>query len=263
MPAEEEVFKKINPLSGSDQLLCEQDGLATLGQYQAQHGLGLPLILSASRDTLTFKLIHPVRPRPEDWRRLGAGLARLHQIARPEFGYSQANYIGLNPQRNDPCGNWGEFFFERRLKFQVEIMRPSRERDSYSEILLRQRSSIIAFLNAHKPVASLLHGDLWSGNIIFAMDGPYLIDPAVYFGDREADIAATKMFGGFAEEFYQAYDETWPLLSGTDAVARDFARRSTIYNLYHYLNHMNLFGAGYAGAVRAGFDLVARLHERP
>jgi fructosamine-3-kinase len=107
-------------------------------------------------------------------------------------------------------------------------------------------------LENHKPQPSLLHGDLWSGNAGFTSEGPVVFDPAVYYGDREADLAMTELFGGFPREFYDAYSKEWPVDDG-------YARRKHLYNLYHLLNHLNLFGGGYLGQVKATLGLLARL----
>jgi fructosamine-3-kinase len=118
----------------------------------------------------------------------------------------------------------------------------------------RLRADLPAFFEGYTPAASLLHGDLWSGNYSYCSDGtPVLFDPAVYYGDREADLAMTELFGGFGRDFYDAYNETWPLDPG-------YAQRKTLYNLYHILNHFNLFGGGYADQAEAMIDrLLAEL----
>jgi fructosamine-3-kinase len=155
-------------------------------------------------------------------------LAKLHRVTGPRFGWHRDNHIGLSPQQNSWCDDWATFFWERRI-------RPQAERAG----LQIKRTKL---LENHKPQPSLLHGDLWSGNVGFTAEGPVIFDPAVYYGDREADLAMTELFGGFPDEFYRAYDEAFPLEEG-------YEQRKHLYNLYHLLNHLNIFGEGYRGQV--------------
>lgn len=177
-----------------------------------------------------------------DWPAMARMLAALHRHGAGRFGWASDNWIGLAPQRNGWCEDWTEFFFERRLAPQIE-----RARGSGFSIDLPSRSA----LEGHAPQPSLLHGDLWNGNAGFTAEGPVIFDPAVYYGDREADLAMTELFGGFPAEFYAAYAAEWPLPQG-------YRSRKRLYNLYHLLNHLNLFGAGYLGQVQATLRLLAR-----
>jgi len=171
-------------------------------------------------------------------------LAAAHRKAGPRFGWPRDNYIGATPQENAPCAGWAEFWRHRRLEPQLALA----NRNGYRV----EAPPVWRLLEGHEPVASLLHGDLWSGNAGFLADGaPVVFDPAVYYGDREADLAMTELFGGFAEEFYAAYSEAWPLDEG-------YKLRKQLYNLYHLLNHLNLFGGGYLGQVRATLGLLGR-----
>jgi fructosamine-3-kinase len=175
--------------------------------------------------------------------KLGLGLAALHRLTASSFGLEHDNFIGANPQPNHPADNWVDFFRERRLGYQMELAgqngRLPRPRAQRLEKLLGRLSD---WLPAHPP-ASLLHGDLWGGNWLTATSGePVLIDPAVYYGHHEADLAFTELFGGFPAAFYAAYQASWPLESGYD-------ERKELYNLYHLLNHLNLFGESYGGSV--------------
>jgi len=176
-----------------------------------------------------------------DWPALGRILAALHRNSRARYGWATDNWIGLAPQRNGWDEDWARFWFERRLAPQA-----ARARASGFEFDLRPLRGLLA---GHRPAASLLHGDLWHGNVGFTPAGPVLFDPAVYYGDREADLAMSELFGGFPSAFYAAYDAAWPLESG-------YAQRRDLYNLYHVLNHLNLFGSGYLRQAQA---LVARL----
>ena len=174
---------------------------------------------------------------------LGRGLAQLHRATGPYYGLDHDNYIGANPQPNTPAENWVDFVREQRLGYQMELM-------GQNGTLHRQRRQKLERLLAHlgdwlpaQPPASLLHGDLWGGNWITTAAGePALIDPAVYYGHREAELAFTELFGGFSGTFYTAYNEAWPLDSG-------YNQRKDLYNLYHLMNHLNLFGEGYGGSV--------------
>lgn len=174
---------------------------------------------------------------PDDWAAMARMLARLHRTPGPRFGWGSDNWIGLSPQKNGWKEDWAEFFWEFRLLPQLE--RAGLTGDGF---FLAQRMKQL--LEQHQPSPSLLHGDLWGGNVGFTPQGPVIFDPAVYFGDREADIAMTELFGGFPESFYRAYDEELPLDAGYDT-------RKHLYNLYHLLNHLNLFGHGYLPQVKA------------
>jgi protein-ribulosamine 3-kinase len=177
---------------------------------------------------------------------LGRGLAQQHRSSAPTFGLDHDNYIGSNPQRNTPSRSWIEFYRDRRLGVQRDLA----ERHGYltpdrARRLDRVMSHLDRWINETAVTPALLHGDLWGGNYLIDTQGqPVLIDPAVYYGDREAEIAFTELFGGFGARFYAAYNEAWPLDSG-------YADRRDLYNLYHLLNHLNLFGAGYGGSVDA------------
>jgi protein-ribulosamine 3-kinase len=173
-----------------------------------------------------------------DWRAVARMLADLHRHTNDRFGWGSDNWIGLAPQKNAWSDGWPAFFLDYRLK-------PQATRAG----LALGFSSVEGLFKSYKPVPSLLHGDLWSGNVGFTPDGPVLFDPAVYYGDREADLAMTELFGGFPEEFYRAYNELFPVHSG-------YRVRKHLYNLYHLLNHLNLFGSGYLGQVKATLGLL-------
>jgi len=178
---------------------------------------------------------------PADWRSMARMLAALHRNTSDRFGWQSDNWIGLGPQKNGWCGDWAQFWIERRLQPQLRKAEQNGfrfEEMNYSRILAR-----------HKPQPSLLHGDLWSGNAGFTAEGPVIFDPAVYYGDREADLAMTELFGGFPRKFYASYDEAFPL-------PKDHAVRKNLYNLYHLLNHLNLFGGDYLAQVKATLGLL-------
>ena len=177
----------------------------------------------------------------------GRQLAQMHRHTRERFGWDRDNTIGSTPQPNDPETDWVRFWGERRLGFQLELA----GRNGHRGELQRRGEALLgrfAPLIDHGPSPSLLHGDLWGGNIAYGADGePVVFDPAVYYGDREADLAMTELFGSFGGRFYDAYNEVWPLDAG-------YRVRKTLYNLYHVLNHLNLFGGGYLGQARSMID---------
>jgi protein-ribulosamine 3-kinase len=170
---------------------------------------------------------------------LGEQLAAMHRLPCPYFGWSHDNYIGSTPQLNHRSDNWAEFWHTYRLRPQLEMARSA----GFGARLFDNGERLLAglhhLLNDHQPAASLLHGDLWSGNKAFTTTGqPVIYDPASYYGDRETDIAMTELFGGFGPEFYAAYKAHLPLSPA-------YPLRRDLYKLYHVLNHLNLFGSAY------------------
>lgn len=182
--------------------------------------------------------------------RLGQELAALHRTTQARFGWYRDNTIGSSPQLNRQNADWVSFWREQRLGAQLNMAAArggGRGLQRKGDQLL---AGLPAFFMDYTPIPSLLHGDLWSGNYAFCRDGtPVIFDPAVYYGDREADLAMTELFGGFGRDFYVAYNEAWPLDPG-------YAVRKNLYNLYHILNHYNLFGGGYGGQAEA---MIGRL----
>lgn len=170
---------------------------------------------------------------------MGEQLAALHDIPREYFGWTCDNYIGTTPQTNARCDNWAEFWSQCRLQPQFAMAESTGTTASLLNKGERLLQSMDQFMQGHQPSASLLHGDLWAGNKAFTLEGqPVIFDPASYYGDRETDIAMTELFGGFDPDFYAAYRAHSPLPDG-------YALRRDLYNLYHMLNHLNLFGGGY------------------
>jgi fructosamine-3-kinase len=175
---------------------------------------------------------------------MGRQLAQMHQWQPPQdypgysqFGWDINNTIGSTPQINTWTEDWTQFWREHRIGYQLKLAKKRGKTFHQAEHLLEKIPEILA---NHQPQPSLVHGDLWGGNASVTSEGePVIFDPAAYFGDREVDIAMTELFGGFSAAFYQGYQEVWPLESG-------YERRKTLYNLYHILNHFNLFGGGYA-----------------
>jgi fructosamine-3-kinase len=185
---------------------------------------------------------------------LGRQLAALHRVTGDAFGWHRDNFIGATPQANEAHASWPHFFAQRRLLPQLGL---ATKNGMASE--LRAKGEALAerigglFID-YRPLPSLLHGDLWSGNAAQLADGrAVMFDPACYFGDREADLAMSELFGGFPESFYVAYREAWPLDHG-------YETRKPLYNLYHVLNHYNLFGDAYLGQARRMIErLLAEL----
>jgi protein-ribulosamine 3-kinase len=173
-----------------------------------------------------------------DWPAMARMLAGLHRRTNDRFGWATDNWIGLSPQKNAWRDDWPAFFLEFRLGPQIKRAG-----------LRLPFSTVEKLFEKYKPAPSLLHGDLWNGNVGFTADGPVIFDPAVYYGDREADLAMTELFGGFPEEFYASYSAILPLHPG-------YAQRKHLYNLYHLLNHLNLFGSGYRAQVDATLGLL-------
>ena len=182
----------------------------------------------------------------------GRQLAQMHRHTASRFGWHRDNTIGSTPQNNPWRDNWMDFWREQRLGYQLDLAAGNGEPSlkTQAQPLLQNLSR---FFEAYTPLASLLHGDLWGGNFGYDEQArPVIYDPAVYYGDREADIAMTELFGGFGASFYQAYDAAYPLDPG-------YGERKTLYNLYHILNHFNLFGGGYAGQARRMIERLCAL----
>ncbi|MDE2345202.1 MAG: fructosamine kinase family protein [Gammaproteobacteria bacterium] len=186
---------------------------------------------------------------------LGSGLARQHRCTGQHFGWWRSNFIGATPQFNAPSENWVSFLRDHRLQFQLQLAAENGFRGSLQTAGARLLEKLPVFFEGYTPAPSLLHGDLWGGNWGVLKNGvPVIFDASVYYGDREADVAMTQLFGGFPPEFYAAYEHEWPLDAG-------YALRRMLYQLYHVLNHLNLFGSGYlGGAERMIGQLLSETH---
>ena len=179
---------------------------------------------------------------------MGEQLAAMHQVTAARFGWERDNTIGSTPQIKEWSSDCLTFWREHRLGFQLELAESRGFGARLAGRGARLRDALPDLLGGHRPVPSLLHGDLWSGNIGYDARGrPVIYDPASYYGDREADLAMTELFGGLGREFYAAYQDAWPLDKG-------YPLRRTLYNLYHILNHLNLFGAGYLPQAESMLD---------
>jgi protein-ribulosamine 3-kinase len=188
---------------------------------------------------LALEYIELQHPQDAAQERLGIGLAALHRATRTCFGWHRDNTIGATPQHNSPGSDWIEFWRTYRLGFQIDLAKRQEPGRRLAAIAERLLAELPAFFSGYTPTASLLHGDLWAGNAAQTpAQEPVIFDPAVYAGDREADLAMTELFGGFSACFYSAYHDAWPLDAG-------YAVRRDLYNVYHVLNHANLFGGDY------------------
>lgn len=182
------------------------------------------------------------------WYRMGQNLAALHRVTSPQgFGWNQPNTIGETPQHNPWTQDWAAFYREHRLGYQFQIAQRRGGHFPRQDELL---NAIPALLADHHPPPSLVHGDLWSGNAAITQTGePVILDPATHYADREVDIAMSELFGSFHPAFYQGYNAAYPLDAG-------YRQRKNLYNLYHILNHFNLFGGGYASQANRMIDQV-------
>ncbi|PCI97125.1 MAG: hypothetical protein COB15_08560 [Flavobacteriales bacterium] len=193
---------------------------------------------------LILELIENSTPLPDFWSLFGKQLAQLHQNTNTSFGLEESNYIGSLPQQNNLHNNWIDFFIHERLKPQIKLARDNGKIDLSTITKFERLYTKLDEIFPEEPPA-LLHGDLWSGNfMVDEKGGPVIIDPAVYFGHREMDIAMTKLFGGFNQQLYQSYNEHFPLEKGWE-------QRVDICNLYPLMVHVNLFGGGYLEQVKS------------
>lgn len=251
-PDDARYFAKLNDARLAPLFAAEADGLLAL----AAAGMCVPRPIaqgeSAGRAFLVLE--HLVLGEGSDaaHRELGRRLARQHASRGPHFGWARDNYIGLTPQANAPEASWAAFWRARRLAPQLELARANGHDGPLQALGAQVMDAVPRLLAGHAATPALLHGDLWSGNAAFLRNGtPVVFDPAVYYGDPEADLAMTELFGGFPESFYEGYREV-------RAIAAGYRRRRVLYNLYHVLNHLNLFGGGYLAQAER---MMARLLE--
>jgi len=233
-------FVKLNSPDKADMFAAEAAGLEEIGRSGTVR-VPQPVCRGASPAASWIVLEH-LELRPVDaqaMRALGRNLARLHRVTRDRYGWDRDNTIGSTPQPNNPVDGWIAFWRERRLGYQLRLAAANGHDGRLTASGKRLLEKLPAFFSGYNPPPSLLHGDLWSGNAAMERGGdPVIFDPAVYYGDREADLAMTELFGGFSRSFYDAYRSEYPLDAG-------YATRKQLYNLYHVLNHLNLFGGGY------------------
>ena len=242
-------FVKRLPLAERWRLEAEVDGLARLAEAGA---IRVPRVLGqGASDHEAWIELEWLDLCPADAAadaRMGAALARMHAVIGAMFGLERDNAIGATLQPNAQSDEWIAFWRSQRLGFQLELAARNGHRGRLQDRGHRLLESLPELFAGYRPKPSLLHGDLWGGNRGMLADGsPVIFDPAVYYGDRETDLAMTRLFGGFGPRFQAAYEAAWPLDSGAGL-------RGDVYNLYHVLNHLNLFGAGYRAQAEVMMD---------
>ena len=247
-------FVKLNAPARADMFAAEAEGLAEITRSHTVR-VPQPVCHGANAQASWLALEH-LELRPGDDRsmaQLGRNLARMHRVTGARYGWHRDNTIGATPQVNTRSGDWIAFWHERRLGYQLKLAGSGGHSGRLVAVGERLLGALPSFFRGYTPPPSLLHGDLWSGNVGLEAGGdPVIYDPAVYYGDREADLAMTELFGGFARSFYEAYGTEYPLDAG-------YETRKHLYNLYHVLNHLNLFGSGYgARAERMIEQLLAQ-----
>lgn len=219
----------------------EANSLRELAKSKA---IRVPQVLMAEPKFLLIEYIEQGQKQASFFKDFGIQLAQMHRFRAEHFGLFEDNFIGHTQQQNIPQDkqaiDWTKFYFEKRLLFQFKLAESqSLISSSLKNAFKRIENNIESILKTDDAIPSLLHGDLWNGNYLTDENGnPVIIDPAVYYGHRETDLAMTKIFGGFPPSFYSAYHEAYPLAGG-------YEYRENIYKLYHILNHLNLFGMSY------------------
>jgi len=233
-------FVKLNHVNTLPMFEAEYQGLQEIAGTQTVM-VPAPVALGVSEE-YAFLALENLEFGPSSQsscRLLGRQLAQMHRQSRSYFGWSRDNTIGSTPQINSPHDDWPSFWRDNRLAFQLKLAQQNGYRGRLQLNGERLCSQLAHFFDRYRPEPSLLHGDLWAGNSAVDKAGrPVIYDPACYYGDRETDLAMTELFGGYSQDFYAAYREAWPL-------DPDYKTRKTLYNLYHILNHLNLFGGGY------------------
>lgn len=219
------------------QEILEAEALG-ISEIAKQKVLRTPKILCKDKHFLAFEFIESKAGDHTSFENFALQLAQLHQVSQSQFGFESDNFIGRSPQPNTAFDAWHDFYWQNRLLFQIEMALEQ----GYQSLLkpaLSLEKRILKILDGSYEAPALIHGDLWYGNFLIDRQGQALVfDPAVYYGHREAELAMTQLFGGFPQSFYDAYQHHFPLADGA-AYRRDF------YQLYHLLNHLNLFGDAY------------------
>ncbi len=241
-------------LNRADQLAMFEAEAAGLEAIVATNTLRAPRPIAWGIDNgqcwLALEWIEFGRAGSQTSEQLGEQLAAMHRVTAEAFGWHRDNTIGATEQVNTWTADWVDFLGQHRLDFQLKLADQRGAPPALLERGQRLIERLPAFFEGYKPAPSLLHGDLWGGNWApDATGAPVIFDPAIYHGDREADLAMTELFGGFDDRFYQSYRLAWPWDSG-------YPTRKVLYNLYHVLNHYHLFGGGYAGQAR---DMIEQL----
>jgi fructosamine-3-kinase len=249
--ASRHFFAKTNQAGSAAMFAAEADGLEAL---RAAGKVRVPAVVARGENDdhawLVLEWLELAPLAAASGARLGEALAAQHRIGQERFGWARDNFIGASPQANGAGDDWLAFWREKRLMAQLRLAAAKRLPSRMIDRGERLASDCEAFFAGYAPARSLLHGDLWGGNASALEDGtPVVFDPAVYVGDREADLAMTELFGGFPADFHSAYRTAWPLDDG-------YRVRRDLYNTYHVLNHANLFAGGY---VRQAEQAIERL----
>jgi len=246
--ADGDLFIKTGPLSAMNMFIAESEGLSEISNTASIY---VPKVIATGQSkTAVFLALEwldfePASDAVES--RFGEQLADLHRVSKKRFGWHRDNTIGLSPQKNSWCDDWVDFFREQRLAFQFQLAAENGFSADLQERGSRLLKRLPIYFDSAVTTPSLLHGDLWGGNWACCDGRPVIFDPAVYYGDRETDLAMTRLFGGFSEKFYAAYESCWPLPDG-------HRERRYLYQLYHVLNHLNLFGSAYLGRATGLID---------
>ena len=236
---EKTFFLKTNSINHADMFAAEAEGLHELRKPNVIR-VPEPICYGETGST-TFLVMENLSlsgGNKSSAEELGSRLAMLHQTKADQFGWFRNNTIGATPQVNSQSNSWVDFYREHRLHFQFSLAVKNGYGAELKKLGDRLCDNLDVFFKSYQPYPALLHGDLWSGNYAYENNEPVIFDPAIYYGDREADIAMTELFGGFPALFYESYNNALKLDDG-------YATRKTLYNLYHILNHLNLFGSGY------------------
>jgi fructosamine-3-kinase len=251
-----EYFIKLNRLDLLGMFVAEAKGLLEIA---ATETITVPSPICwgtvADRSYLILNYLNLTdRGTATNWQEMGRSLARMHHYqtnSNPKFGWHIDNTIGSTPQVNTWETDWITFFTTHRIGYQFQLARNKGGNFPKSTQLL---AVIPQLLERHQPQSSIVHGDLWGGNASFTTDGkPVIFDPAIYWGDREVDLAMTELFGGFPTAFYEGYDRVYPLDPGYHS------HRKLLYNLYHILNHYNLFGGSYEQQANSTIDTLLKI----
>jgi protein-ribulosamine 3-kinase len=233
-----EYFVKLNSSKYWDMFVQESVGLKALDITQSM--LIPKVILHGVFKGQSYLVLEYIKmQRQGDIRAFATALADLHLTSHSTFGFDNDNHIGTTPQNNRANNNWGEFFAEQRIGFQLKLL----QQKNVSQSLLNKGQQLLKklpnYLNRHQVKPALVHGDLWQGNYAFNQAGvPLIFDPACYYADHEVDLAMLELFGNPGREFFEAYNRVYKIEQG-------YTERKKIYNLYHILNHANLFGGSY------------------
>ncbi|MBA2749928.1 MAG: fructosamine kinase family protein [Tatlockia sp.] len=235
---ERTYFVKLNEASKGEMFVAEALGLQQMAQTNTIR-VPKPICWGVAENSayIVLEWLKLGTGTTNSWQEMGRNLAAMHRATSANgFGWEQNNTIGSTPQINNWTKDWVEFYASRRLGYQFQLAKRKGGNFPQQEQLLASLPQLLS----HQVQPSLVHGDLWGGNAACTDRGePVIFDPATYYGDREVDIAMTELFGGFPAVFYRSYNEAFPLQPG-------YEQRKTLYNLYHILNHFNLFGGGYA-----------------